>query len=129
MLNLAAALLAQGLRPLVLTPDHIHRRIAPSAAGHGVTFAGVPCGSAAAGDFFAVEAAMENDMPEHLESLLVGGCHVACVVVDLLASWAIDVARRCRVPVVGFWPAMLATYRLIAAAPDMVRSGLISDAG
>ncbi|XP_038724544.1 UDP-glycosyltransferase 82A1 isoform X2 [Tripterygium wilfordii] len=53
----------------------------------------------------------------------------AYIIVDLLASWAIDVANRCGIPVAGFWPAMLASYRLVVAIPDMVRTGIISATG
>ncbi|CAK9133315.1 unnamed protein product, partial [Ilex paraguariensis] len=82
-------------------------------------------------DFFAIEEAMENHMPIHLERL-IGELddedgEIACMVVDLLASWAIQVARGCRIPVVGFWAVMLATYRLIASIPEMIRAGTISE--
>ncbi|KAK6157046.1 hypothetical protein DH2020_011294 [Rehmannia glutinosa] len=91
-------------------------------------------------DFFAVERAMEEHMPFFLEQLVrdmidddgenSGGGGIACLVADLLASWAFDVARRCGVAVVaGFWPAMHATYRLIDAIPQLIRTGVISENG
>ncbi|MCI63923.1 UDP-glycosyltransferase 82A1-like, partial [Trifolium medium] len=49
--------------------------------------------------------------------------------VDLLASWAIQVANKFSIPTAGFWPAMLSSYLLIAAIPHMLRTGLISDTG
>jgi len=73
---------------------------------------------------------MENIMPPQLERLLLEeDLDVACVVVDLLASWAIGVADRCGVPVAGFWPVMFAAYRLIQAIPELVRTGLVSQKG
>ncbi|KAK4834011.1 hypothetical protein QYF36_014970 [Acer negundo] len=84
-------------------------------------------------DFFSIEYGMENHMPLHLESIIRNlsqdGGVIACMVVDLLASWAIQVAHWFWIPAAGFWPAMLATYSLIAAIPDLLRTGYISDTG
>ncbi|KAI3837411.1 hypothetical protein MKW92_002558 [Papaver armeniacum] len=87
-------------------------------------------------DFFSINYSMENVMPSHLElkiqSLQEDGDYqgnVCLVVVDLLASWAIEVAARRGVPVAGFWPAMLATYKLIEAIPDLIQHGYISEFG
>ncbi|EXC34999.1 UDP-glycosyltransferase 82A1 [Morus notabilis] len=134
MLKLANSLLSQGFRPLLVTPEYIHNQIARQIeAESAIICASIPDGidEKRPRDFFAIEEAMEKNMPCHLERLVceLGDGVVACMVVDLLASWAIGVGNRCRVPVTGFWPVMLATYRLILAIPDMVRSGLISDAG
>ncbi|XP_047946644.1 UDP-glycosyltransferase 82A1 [Salvia hispanica] len=134
MLKLAAVIAALGrLRPVLLTPDFIHRRISPQIRpGDGVLCLPLPdgLGDGAAPDFFSMERAMEETMPPALERLLgeMGGA-VACVVADLLASWAVEVARRCGVQAAGFWPAMHATYRLVAAIPDLVRTGVISENG
>lgn len=54
---------------------------------------------------------------------------VGLMVVDVLASWAVEVAHRCGVPTAGLWTAMLATYRVVAAIPEMVRAGVISHSG
>ncbi|CAD6262996.1 unnamed protein product [Miscanthus lutarioriparius] len=77
---------------------------------------------------------MEHHMPLHLERMLTTSPPrrvppVACVVVDVLASWAVPVAVRCGVPVAGFWPAMLACYRVVAAIPELLEKGLISESG
>lgn len=153
MLHLAVGLRRHGFQPVLVLPSSIHRRLSPT--GHGrlpdvedsgreVILAPIPDGlddEGTQGDFFALERAMEEVMAAHFEGLLrslecgsAGGGdgragRVACVVVDLLASWAMGVAARCMVPVAGFWPAMLATYRLISAAPDLVGRGLISASG
>ncbi|TVU29099.1 hypothetical protein EJB05_20647, partial [Eragrostis curvula] len=74
---------------------------------------------------------MEHHMPVHLEDMLTttqqGG--VACLVVDVLASWALPVAARCGVPAVGFWPVMFASYRVVAAIPELLSKGFISKSG
>ncbi|GKV15286.1 hypothetical protein SLEP1_g26084 [Rubroshorea leprosula] len=137
MLKFGLAMLSRGFQPIMVTPEFIHRRlIATSTDTNGIQLMSIPdgldLGGAGAPDFFAIEKAMEEVMPSHLERLLFqededGG--VVCVVIDLLASWAIEVANRCGIPAAGFWTAMLATYRLIAAIPDMVHVGLISDTG
>ncbi|KAI3988558.1 hypothetical protein MKX01_011455 [Papaver californicum] len=87
-------------------------------------------------DFFSINYSMENVMPSHLElkiqSLQEADDYqgsVCLVVVDLLASWAMEVAVGRGVPVAGFWPAMLATYKLIEATPDLIRHGYISELG
>lgn len=140
MLNLASILLARGFQPVLVTPEFIHRLIVSGRdPNDGVWCMSIPDGpakEAAARDFFGIEKAMEDTMPFHLERLVYEmvddkdrGSRVVCMVVDLLASWAIEVANRYRIPVAGFWPAMLATYRLIAGIPDMVRGGIISDSG
>ncbi|KAI3856608.1 hypothetical protein MKX03_036832 [Papaver bracteatum] len=78
---------------------------------------------------------MENVMPSHLELKIQSlqeddyQGNVCLVVVDLLASWVIEVAARRNVPVAGFWPAMLATYKLIEAIPDLIQHGYISEFG
>lgn len=135
MLKLASAFLNHGFNPVLVTPDYIHSQIAPKLESKDKIRC-VPIldglDKDAPRDFFAIEKAMENNMPAHLEKLvhqLNEDDGVVCVVVDLLASWAIEVANRCGVRAAGFWPAMLATYRLIGAIPEMVRTGLISDAG
>lgn len=135
MLKLAKSFLSQGFQPLLVTPDYIHSQIARQIEPEtDILCASIPDGidEKRPRDFFAIEEAMEKHMPVHLERLIVGELGegaVAFMVVDLLASWAIEVGRRCRLPVAGFWPVMLAAYHLIFAIPDMVRSGLISDTG
>ncbi|KAF9679441.1 hypothetical protein SADUNF_Sadunf06G0015400 [Salix dunnii] len=136
ILNLASAFLSHGFEPVMVTPEFIHRRIISNIDSKSdISCISIPDGLEMdkPRDFFAIEKAMENSMPTHLESLVhklgEDGVVVACMVVDLLASWAIGVGHRCGVPVAGFWPAMLATYQLIAAIPDMVRTQLISDTG
>ncbi|CAL5030921.1 unnamed protein product [Urochloa decumbens] len=147
MLQLARALAAHGAAPTVAVPDFIHRRISGSgccaAGAGGVALASIPSGiaedAAAAGSgsdatpgFAAIEHAMEHHMPAHLERMLTSsrrGGPVACVVVDVLASWAVPVAARCGVPVAGFWPAMLASYRVVAAIPELIERGLVSESG
>ncbi|KAG6419608.1 hypothetical protein SASPL_121830 [Salvia splendens] len=121
MLKLAAVIAGLGqFRPVVLTPEFIHRRISPRI--DGVLCLPLPDGleGGVAPDFFAVERAMEETMPPALEELLremAGG--VACV----------EVARRSGVAAAGFWPAMHATYRLVAAIPDLIRTGVVSENG
>ncbi|KAI4305505.1 hypothetical protein L6164_028867 [Bauhinia variegata] len=136
MQKLALTLISHGFEPVIVLPQYIHHKIVPHVESQDdqIEWISVPDGleKDTTPDFFAAEFAMENSMPSHLESMVHefeddGG--VVCLVVDLLASWAIEVATRCGVPAAGFWPAMFATYRLIAAVPDMIRSGLISDSG
>ncbi|KAG8387112.1 hypothetical protein BUALT_Bualt03G0219400 [Buddleja alternifolia] len=140
MLKLSSVLSNLGFRPVVITPEFIHRRISPriNPKDHGILCLPISDGldEQTPRDFFAIERAMEEHMPLILEQLLLnmieeggGGGGIACMVVDLLASWAVDVARRCGVPVAGFWPAMHATYRLISAIPDLIRTGVISENG
>lgn len=135
MLQLALSFQTHGLEPVVVTPEFIHSKIASqSESMDGISFLAIPDGLDAnePRDFFTISFSMENIMPCHLESILSSLCgrgEVVCVVVDLLASWAIEVARRCQIPVAGFWPAMLATYNLIKSIPDMIALGLISEFG
>ncbi|KAF8390922.1 hypothetical protein HHK36_023221 [Tetracentron sinense] len=135
MLQLASALQLRGFEPVMVTPEYVHRQIAPRIEPKsGIICRSIPDGldEKEPRDFFTIEFAMENNMPVHLERIICsfdedGG--VLCVVVDLLASWAIKVSKHCGVPVAGFWPAMLATYRLITAIPEMIRAGVISEFG
>ncbi|XP_010511127.1 PREDICTED: UDP-glycosyltransferase 82A1-like [Camelina sativa] len=134
MLHLASAFLSRGFAPVVMTPESIHRRISSTNEDLGITFVALYDGQdrpdAPPSDFFSIENSMENIMPSQLERLLLEeDLGVACVVVDLLASWAIRVADRCGVPVAGFWPVMFAAYRLIQAIPELVRTGLVSRKG
>ncbi|TVU15132.1 hypothetical protein EJB05_38637, partial [Eragrostis curvula] len=149
MLHLARALAAHGVAATVAVPDFIHRRIAGLApdvvdedddaynSGGSVALASIPSGIAEDGDgdgtppFGAIAHAMEHHMPAHLERMLLARrrAPVACLVVDVLASWAVPVAERCGVPVAGFWPAMLACYRVVAAIPELMEKGLISESG
>ncbi|GJN26980.1 hypothetical protein PR202_gb14951 [Eleusine coracana subsp. coracana] len=134
MLHLARALAAYGgVAATVAVPDFIHRRIV--ASNDGVALACIPSGVAEDGGdtpgFAAIAHAMENHMPAQLERVLLARRRprFACVVVDVLASWAVPVAERCGVPVAGFWPAMLACYRVVAAIPELIQKGLISESG
>ncbi|KAL6652350.1 hypothetical protein ACP70R_011275 [Stipagrostis hirtigluma subsp. patula] len=143
MLHLARALAAHGAAAVVVAvPDFIHRRISAADAcggGGAVELASIPSGipddgDAGGGDgapgFGAIAHAMEHHMPAHLERMLLARRRpVACAVVDVLASWAVPVAARCGVPAAGFWPAMLASYRVVAAIPDLMEKGLISESG
>ncbi|CAK7345230.1 unnamed protein product [Dovyalis caffra] len=135
MLKLASTFLSHGFEPVMVTPEFIHHRIISNIdSKSNNSCISIPDGLEMdkPRDFFAIEKAMEFNMPIHLEGLVQkfneDGEVVACMIFDLLASWAIEVGHVCGVPVAGFWPAMLATYQLIAAIPDMVRIGLISDA-
>lgn len=138
MLHLARALAAHGVAATVAVPDFIHHRIVAADDPHGfpsVALASIPSGIAAEGGgdtpgFGAIANSMENHMPAQLERMLARRRpQVACVVVDVLASWAVPVAERCGVPVAGFWPAMLACYRVVAAIPELLEKGLISESG
>ncbi|KAL5702501.1 hypothetical protein ACHQM5_027714 [Ranunculus cassubicifolius] len=141
MLQLALSLQTHGFDPIMVTPEFIHTRIEEqSESMDGISFLSIPDGLDVnePRDFFTLSFAMENNMPSHFETILrsldgdegaVAGGGVVCVVVDLLASWAIQVANRCKLPVAGFWPAMLATYNLIKAIPDMIHLGFISECG
>ncbi|KAJ4976013.1 hypothetical protein NE237_001119 [Protea cynaroides] len=136
MVQLGLALYEYGFDPVIVIPDFIHRRIMSSKTERddGIVFMSIPSGldENEPLNFFSIAFAMENNMPIHLEHIIcrfdedVG---VACVIVDLVASWAIGVANRCDVPVAGFWPAMFATYRLITSIPDMIDVGLIDEFG
>ncbi|KAM0059144.1 putative UDP-glucuronosyl/UDP-glucosyltransferase [Helianthus debilis subsp. tardiflorus] len=134
MLNLASALTHLGLSPVVVTPEFIHHTIAQKTH---ITCMPVPDGldEDVPRDFFAIEFAMENNMSVHLDRLvrqLNGGDDgdgVAFMIVDLLASWAFKVGDDCGVPVVGYWPVMFAAYQLIAAIPEMLSLGIISETG
>ncbi|CAN6990726.1 unnamed protein product, partial [Brassica rapa subsp. trilocularis] len=134
MLHLASAFLSRGFSPVVMTPESIHRRISTTNDDLGITFLAISDGQerpdAPPSDFFSIERSMENIMPSQLERILLQeDVGVACVVVDLLASWAIRVADRCGVPVAGFWPVMFAAYRMIEAIPELVRTGIVSRKG
>ncbi|CAK8538706.1 unnamed protein product [Lathyrus sativus] len=134
MQNLASSFIAQGFETLMILPQHVHNKINVDD-DKIVKCVGLEDGieeETTTPDFFAIESSMENIMPIHLEEFLqnnerVG--EVCLMVVDLLASWAIQVAGKFGIPTVGFWPAMLASYLLIAAIPQMLRTGLISDTG
>lgn len=138
MLKLASTLSTFGLQPLLVLPEFIHRPIVAKvdAATKGeIVCVSIPDGldETKPRDFFAIEKAMEDYMPAHLERMIrkINGDEniIACMVVDLLASWAIDVGLKCGVAVAGFWPAMLATYNLISSIPQLVQRGLISESG
>ncbi|KAL5581620.1 hypothetical protein UlMin_014062 [Ulmus minor] len=132
--------------PVMVTPAYIHRQVMFGSRAEHIPdkVSWIPLSDGTNNDnnetkqqrdFFAIEASMENDMPGQLEQV-IGKLKVevedencgrlVCLVVDLLASWAIDVGRRCGVHVAGFWPAMFATYRFITAIPEMIKNGLIS---
>ncbi|OWM81567.1 UDP-glycosyltransferase 82A1 [Punica granatum] len=143
MLQLAVALLPSGFEPVLVTLEHIHRRIKPDIEQMGHVASMVKCvvlqdglESGGARDFFAIEAAMEDgSMAVQLERLVSklddceNGEGVVLMVVDVLASWAMEVGHRCGVPTAGFWVAMIATYQVVAAIPDLVRHGVISYSG
>lgn len=153
MLHLARALAARGdVAPIVVLPDFIHRRVVRAGGnggGGGVALASFPSGIPGGDDgdgapgFASIVHAMENRMPAHLERVLMlmrdddddrlaaAGRRAACltVVVDVLASWAVPVATRCGVAAVGFWPAMLASYSVVAAIPELIDRGLVSEYG
>ncbi|KAL0706806.1 hypothetical protein Bca4012_073232 [Brassica carinata] len=134
ILHLASAFLSRGFSPVVMTPESIHRRISTTNEDLGITFLALSDGQerpdALPSDFFSIERSMENIMPSQLERFLLDeDAGVACVVVDLLASWAIRVADRCGVPAAGFWPVMLAAYRMIESIPELVRTGIVSRKG
>ncbi|XP_030456035.2 UDP-glycosyltransferase 82A1-like [Syzygium oleosum] len=135
MLKLALILHSQSFDPVLVTPEFIHRSISPmddQTMVEVITYVPIPdnsgAGDGAPRDFFLVEKAMEDGMAVHLERH-VRELDVALMVVDLLASFAIGVGNRCGVPTVGFWPAMLTTYKLVAAILELVQAGYISDSG
>lgn len=141
IINLASILARQNFEPVVVITDFIHRSISHQIGRETeISFIGIPDGieEGSPRDFFAIERAMENIMPMYLEKVVEksrkeeeedGGGVIACFVVDLLASWAIKVGWQCGIRVAGFWPAMVETYHLITAIPDMIRTGFISDTG
>ncbi|OIT01705.1 PREDICTED: UDP-glycosyltransferase 82A1 [Nicotiana attenuata] len=134
MLKLASLLLNHGLNPIIITPNFI--QINPKE--DGISIISIPDGieDGTPRDFFAIENAMENYMPYYFEKLVqeyeFDGKEedgIVCVIVDLLASWAVKVANKFGIHVAGFWPAMFATYRLIDSIPDMLKNGIISETG
>ncbi|XP_043688417.1 UDP-glycosyltransferase 82A1 [Telopea speciosissima] len=137
MVQLALALHSHGYDPVIVVPDFIHHRIMSSQieGDDRIEFMSIPSGldENEPLNFFTIAFAMESNMPIHLEHIISRlddeGGMVACVIVDLVASWAIEVANRCGIPAAGFWPAMLATYHLITSIPDMINFGLIDEFG
>ncbi|KAL6861267.1 hypothetical protein ACP4OV_016967 [Aristida adscensionis] len=139
MLRLARAVAGRGgVAATVAVPDFAHRLMGrPAEAGAGVAVAPLPSGvvqdGGGGGDeppgAAAIVHAMEHHMPAQLERMLRGRRRVSCLVVDALASWAIPVAERCGVPAVGFWPVMLASYRTVAAIPELIAKGVITESG
>lgn len=138
MLNLGSVLLLHGFRPVIATPKFIHAKISKKIDPdkEGIVCMAIPDDGLDAGktthDFFSVETAMEEKMPTGFKRLLRREKlheETACVIVDLLASWAIDAARDFGLKVAGFWPAMLTTYKLIESIPDMIVAGIISQTG
>ncbi|PIN06070.1 7-deoxyloganetin glucosyltransferase [Handroanthus impetiginosus] len=135
MLKLASLLSNLNFQPVVITPEFIHSRISRQISPEdGILCFSIPDGLAedTKRDFFAIEWAMEEYMPKVLEEVVLkmieeAGGGVVGLVADLLASWAVEVARRCGVPAAGFWPAMHATYRLITAIPELIQAGVISE--
>lgn len=137
MLKLASILPTFGLKPVLIVHEFIHDRISAQINARD----GISCMSISDGlpvemprDFFSIEKAMEDYMPSRLDVVIRelnedGDGGIFCFIVDLLASWAINVANKYEVQVAGFWPAMHTTYRLIAAIPAMVRTGIISENG
>nr|AFJ52979.1 UDP-glycosyltransferase 1 [Linum usitatissimum] len=122
------------LRPVILLPHFLHPHILLSNIDPRISLLPIPPppqeDHTPPGDFFAADKAMEQASAGQLEGVVrrvideEGSC-CCCMVVDLLVSSALDVARRCGVPVAGFWPASLLSYRLIAAIPQLVASGII----
>ncbi|CAO2815400.1 unnamed protein product [Amaranthus hypochondriacus] len=135
ILKLASFLSTYGFQPLIVLPEFIHRSIVTKV--NAATKGGIVCVSIPDGldetkpcDFFAIEKAMEDHMPTHLDRLIRKiNQNIACMIVDLLASWAIDVGKRCDVQVAGFWPAMFAAFSLISSIPHLLQRGFISDSG
>lgn len=143
MQKLAVTLLNLGFEPIIVLPQFIYNQIViyndeenNNSNHHQIKWVAIADGleKETAIDFFGVEFAMENTMPSEFERLIQelqeeDGGALVCVVVDLLASWAIKVAQKCGIHVAGFWPVMFAAYRLIASIPHMLRCGLISETG
>ncbi|KAK4267999.1 hypothetical protein QN277_024708 [Acacia crassicarpa] len=143
MQKMAVTFLNLGFEPIMVLPQFIYNQIMihNDEENQQVKWVAIADGleKDTATDFFGIESAMENIMPSQLERLIQelqeeaskggSGGEVVCVVVDLLASWSIQVAQKCGIVVAGFWPVMFAAYRLIESIPDMVRCGLISETG
>ncbi|CAN4096248.1 unnamed protein product [Withania somnifera] len=134
MLKLASLLANHGLNPIVIIPNFIKI----DSKDVNITIMSINSDGldeTSPRDFFAIENAMENYMPcqfERLVRVLQDGDQedgIVCLIVDLLASWAVEVANKCGIQVSGFWPAMLATYRLIHSIPNMLHAGIISETG
>ena len=137
MLRLARTLVDHGdddVSVTVAIPDFIHRRMGQLSIPR-VALVSIPSGVQDDGDGEppgppSFLHAMEHHMPAQLEGMLMTERDiVSCLVIDLLASWAIPVAARLGLPVVGFWVGMLATYRTVAVIPELVDKGLISESG
>jgi hypothetical protein len=142
MQNLASVFVSQGFEAFMVLPQHVYKKINTNNDhdNHNnkiIKWVGLEDGieentTTTAPDFFAIESSMENIMPNNLEEFLQNSQRldeVCLMVVDLLASWAIQVANKFGISTAGFWPAMLSSYLLIAAIPQMLRTGLISDTG
>jgi hypothetical protein len=140
MQNLASVFVSQGFEAFIVLPQHVHKKINTNNDhdNHNnkiIKWVGLEDGiedNTTTPDFFAIESSMENLMPNNLEEFLQNNerlDEVCLMVVDLLASWAIQVANKFGISTAGFWPAMLSSYLLIAAIPQMLRTGLISDTG
>ncbi|XP_026440925.1 UDP-glycosyltransferase 82A1-like [Papaver somniferum] len=133
MIQLANVLYDRGFQPIIIVPAFIYCRIVAKLdeKSSKIIFTSIPDGLDKENyDFFSINYSMENVMPSHLELKIQSLQEDVClVVVDLLASWAIEVAVRRGVPVAGFWPAMLATYKLIEAIPELIHHGYISEFG
>lgn len=133
MIKLASLLVNHGLNPIVIIPNFIKIdskdvNISIMSISDGLDQDGLI--TSPARDFFTIENSMENYMPRQFERIIQDQEDgIACLIVDLLASWAIEIANKCGIQVAGFWPAMLATYKLIDSIPEMLHHGIISETG
>lgn len=141
MFQLASAILSHGYDPVVVVPEFIHGRVVVCTEKEEISCISIPDGldKDEAQDFFTIEKAMENIMPGHMERIIKQeqkqeqeeeeeeeGRVIICMVVDLVASWGIEVGNRCGIPVAGFWPAMLATFSFISDIPHLIHTGYVS---
>ncbi|KAK3160773.1 hypothetical protein QOZ80_1BG0064270 [Eleusine coracana subsp. coracana] len=137
MLQLARALADRGdISVIVAVPDFIHRRMGQyrSDDGTGVVLVPLPSGVQDDGGdeppgAAVIVHAMEHRMPSQLDCMLSTMQGVSCIVVDLLSSWAIPVAARWGLPVVGFWVGMMATYRSVTVIPELIKTGFVTGSG
>lgn len=134
MIKLASLLVNHGLNPIVIIPNFIKI----DSKDVNISIISISDGldqdrliTSPPRDFFAIENSMENYMPCQFEKIIRDQeeCGIVCLIVDLLASWAIEIANKCGIQVAGFWPAMLATYKLINSIPEMLHDGIISETG
>lgn len=145
MMELSHKLVNYGFKITFVNTEVSHKRVVAALSNMGghyedfIHLAAIPDGMEDGEDrnqHVKLIKAISKMMPGHLENLVKtinesneGSDSIVCVIADVYAGWALEVAEKMSIPKAAFWPASATNLAISVHIPKFIEDGIITAEG